>query len=211
MRSRAHTAEVVGQRLALLRLSRLHASAIDAARLSPCLPGLSPSLQQRLSGQPRFAERLSARIATRYNLPSLSIDDDDPRIHLLLKGRPAVRRLIRLAGAVWHVGVLRRVVLAAERRALDTALGADIIPFALRHVHLAPRTMPAALAGDPADVIDRSGAACFAVWIKDWPEAYLSRLNIMLPPQIWPAHASIEHATYGPRILEATLSEGMRS
>jgi hypothetical protein len=210
MMNRAHTQDVVRQRLSLLRLSRLHAHVIDPERFSECVPGLSASARQALLQSPRFMERISARIASRFPLPLLSLDNDDPHAHLLLRGRENLRLMIRRAGAIWHAGVLRRVVLATERRALDASLGPDIIPFALHHVHLAPRTMPAALQGDAADVVDRSGAACLAVWMKDWPMDTVSRVNIMLPAKIWPAHASIEHATYASKIMEAVLGAGTR-
>lgn len=210
MMNRAHTQDMVRQRLSLLRLSRLHAHVIDPERFSACVPGLPVSARQKLLAAPRFIERLSARITSHYPLPLLHLDNDDPHAHLLLRGRENLRLMIRRAGAIWHAGVLRRVVLASERRALDAALGPDIIPFALHNVHLAPRTMPAALQGNAADVIDRSGASCVAVWMKDWPLDTVSRVNIMLPASIWPAHVSIEHATYAPKIMEAVLGAGTR-
>ncbi len=205
--NRQQTALKTQGRLRLLKLGRLHASYADPVRVRDCFPNVPPTVLKGLMADPRFAERLSLKIGQRYRLQPVSVYEDNPLAALLAKGREHVRRIVRLSGAIWYANNFRQVVMAKDRQKLDEILGEGVMTFALKHLSLAPSGMPQPLGDNVLLTLDRAGAACLAVWTRDWLPVYLARIHVMMPPELWPAQVTAEHVSRAPRIVSAAMAE----
>lgn len=207
MSDRDQTALRIQQRLKLLWLGRMHASYIDPKRLQDCFDGIPKAILNGWVDNPRFLERLSLHIARTYSMAPISVFDDNPLSALLAKGRENLRQIIRLCGAVWYANNFRLIVMAEDRKRMDDLLGPGVMAFALRNTKLSPQGMPVPMGDKPLQTMDQAGASCFAVWTRDWLPIYLSRVNLMMPPDLWPAQVTAEHVSRAPRIVSTVLAE----
>lgn len=147
--------------------------------LSPALPA---DLIDRLLATPRIEQRLADRIAGRLGLVRPSADDfADPPTRIVLAGRPAVEKAIRLSGAILHRARIRPLVLRSQRAEISAAIGADAFAAAQS---CRVETPPPGEVWAPAQLIAaclRDGPTCMASWMRGLPQGVASWLTAFVP------------------------------
>ncbi len=175
-------------------------------------PGLAPETATRLIQSPRLRFRAAALLAARLGDASRALAALEPGERMLvLASDPAAAfaRAASFAGAVWHAGRVRALVLRDDVRGFEGAVqfGAGARAMALRHPDLAP---PAEDTGEPlAGAVTRDGHACLAAWVDSLPEPIAARVRLWLPagPQHSEAPRDAADAGRRCRVLRRVAAE----
>lgn len=149
---------------------------------------VTPEACRRLLTLPRFERRLSDLLCSRNGLSAAlgqgAVPDADRPVLLL----PPIllHNLLRLAGAIYFVGALSRVVLASDVRAIDKALGPGVLGRALTIRDLAgpAETLPAT--SELIEQVDRAGWTCLLAWAATLPAEIGARLRLQMPDEVLP-------------------------
>lgn len=173
-----------------------------AARLAP---GLAAATAERLLASPRLGAqaRRWAVEGAEDAVHALGFDD-----RLLAESGPdGLRRAAALAGAVWHAGRVRGLILARDLQGFIDRCGPAARALALRHAALAPPAADAGSAELPlADAVAADGRACLSAWLDALPPSAAAAVRLALPEgdEAQPGPAHREH---GPRLLRAVAEE----
>jgi hypothetical protein len=147
-------------------------------------PGLAPEAATRLLESPRLRFRAAALLATRLGDASRALAALEPGERMLIlafDATAAFARAASFAGAVWHAGRVRALVLRDDIFAFEKAVqfGTGARAMALRHSDLAH---PADNTKEPlADIVIRDGHACLAAWAASLPEPIAARVRLRFP------------------------------
>jgi hypothetical protein len=151
-------------------------------------PGLRTETARRLLTSPRLAERASRLLAERLGAGDPATLEPVDRV--LAGSAVATLETVALAaGAVWHAGRVRALVLGADIALLCARFGDGTRDAALRHADLAPDERHLSAAGQDtldgaealADDIQRDGARCMAAWIDVLPAWAAARVRLKWP------------------------------
>lgn len=185
----------MGASAAARRFAVLAPADVAPDRLELWLPGLAPSVIERLLASDRLGPRLTALLAADHALPALPPDALATGLaRLALLSGADLEQIGLLAAAVLHGARIRRMVRREDRASLAAALGGDV----LRHVQdlaaLAaplPSPMPGSGPGGdgaapgPAELVQlihNSGPACLAAWLAGLPDGVQERARLKLGP-----------------------------
>ena len=149
-------------------------------------PSLPDTAIDRMRATPRLQRLLNAKLAAAGALnqgrpgPSGSAEWEGRLIRL---DQPETAAVVLLAGAVWHAGTLKTMVMRETLRQVLAAIGRRAHAFALRHAELTP---VAASAVPPAGLrmaAERDGTRCLAAWADGLPPGSAGRLRLKLSPR----------------------------
>jgi hypothetical protein len=192
---------------AFLRYPALY---IDAARLDACFDGhLGAELCERLRGEVRLRDRLSAMVIDCYELVPAScaafIDDCDRAIALSSAER--LSELSRRAGAIFWARAIAGVILAAQVKVLHEQLGEPLYSLALTHQDLSGPQQPL----EPIETIGAriydDGWRCLAAWCVSQPEEVSARVRLKLAAcAAFDAPTETPFETCGPAIVRAAAA-----
>jgi hypothetical protein len=169
---------------------------IDPTRLAACFgERISVSLCERLRGESRLQDRLSAIIGDFYALTAAvgpeAVGQLDQNVALLPVGR--IGDVVRHAGAVYWAGAIANMVRAEEVRWLRDKLGEALCTFALANRKLSgpPRKLEPV---DGAEArIAEDGMRCLGAWCQSQPEAVGRRVCLKSP-----AHPALDDRAQSP-------------
>ena len=206
----SETAEL---RLRVAVFNLLPAAYVHPERLADFLPaGLSRHLQQELLNCRRLRYRLSQRILAAFCSEVCDVAPfSTPERQIALRGRTAIARLARLAGASWHGGFLRTVIDGAALREVLERIGAEACDFALARLDQnAPLCGEIAL-DDLRQVVDRDGIGCLKAWSAAQPKGLRERISLMISPVEWgDGTPEPKHQARGPGIVREAALELQR-
>lgn len=162
------------------------------------VPGLDPATVRALLVSPRTAARASRLLAEKLGAGDWEAVPEVDRA-LLLAGPGRLSTVVSLAGAVWHAGRVRALVLGADIAALAARHGEGARRAAMRHAALASTPQGVTDASALAEDIARDGAACVGHWTDSLPAWASARLGL-----IWPRCApTLPDAALAARIVRA--------
>ena len=183
---------------------------IDPTRLAACFgERISVSLCERLRGESRLQDRLSAIIGDFYALTAAvgpeAVGQLDQNVALLQVGR--IADLVRRAGVVYWAAAIANMVRAEEVRWLRDQLGEALCTFALANRNLSgpPRKLEAINGADAQ--IAEDGMRCLGAWCQSLPEAVGGRVRLKSPahPALdGPAQTPFDEV--GPAIIRCAAS-----
>lgn len=152
-------------------------ATLHPARLAAQLDAsLSPATLSRLQKSPRLQSRLA----------ELMLGDDRDEAYgdwgpdLLLGQDP--RRAALLAGGIWHARSLLKLIAGPELALLAERIGAEIQPFAVRHLAQAVASEPVADPDELVRLIEQDGHGCLGAWLETGPALGRRRVLLRLPP-----------------------------
>ncbi len=127
---------------------------------------------------------------------------------MVLEGPDCVKRVTRVAGAVWHSGFLRTIVMGPTLRQVLEAIGAEAHAFALSHLELGGRMETEVPLEELRSTLERDGIGCLKAWAAQQPEGLPERLALMHAPAAWDDSASaLAQPDVAARIVAAVAGE----
>ncbi|MGC2779003.1 MAG: SctK family type III secretion system sorting platform protein [Bradyrhizobium sp.] len=161
---------------------RTPAIYIHPERLHSCLPYLPAALTERMLTVARLHPRLSEIIISHYGLVECSAcDRGSSDCGAAAWPVDRLTRLAHRAGAVWHAGALRSLILGRSLAPLLAAFDEDLRAVAIRHIDLAAEATPRIDMGDVAEAIRRDGMHCLNAWVTELRPCSRERVILKFP------------------------------
>ncbi len=168
-------------------------------------PALNRTECEALTSSPRIQARLLRLVVARLGWPG-GPAAAGPLAALADCPAALMHEAAALAGAAWHAGSVRQVLVADDVEVLVQAIGARARSFALGNPALAvapaERLGAAALA---ARITERAGV-CLAVWLADLPPGPRAAALPKLPRAVADVQAAPADADAGLRLMLAAAA-----